>query len=201
MENRWIFSCGRGALLTLAGGFAGWAGSGCATQTPWSAAMACTVATAVSPVPEPVPPREAWRLAEAYAQRHPRCEVVVGSGDSMLPLYGDRTVLVVERVAMRDWRMGMTVIFVGDSGWPVAHALLEKTPGGWRTMGLGNRAPDRTLVRPNNYIGTVVKAFAPTLRGGPPSFAGSESVARAGAVGETEAAGPFAVGPVEWGNL
>ncbi len=140
--------------------------SGCATQTSWSVEAVCSAAAAVSPVPESVPPREAWRLAEDYARDHPKCEVLVGSGDSMLPLYRDRTVLVVERVAMGEWRMGMTVIFVGESGWPVAHTLLDKTPRGWRTMGVGNRAPDRTRVRSDNYIGTVVKAFAPALRDG-----------------------------------
>ena len=84
----------------------------------------------------------------------------------MLPRSRARNVLAVERVALRDGRMGMTVIFVGESGWPVAHTLLDKTPRGWRTMGVGNRAPDRTRVRSDNYIGTVVKAFAPALRDG-----------------------------------
>ena len=31
-------------------------------------------------------------------------------------------------------------------------------------MGLGNREPDATFVRFGNYIGTVVKAYAPTER-------------------------------------
>ena len=158
--------------------------SGCATQTSWSVAAVCSAATAVSPVPESVPPREAWRLAEDYARDHPKCEVLVGSGDSMLPLYRDRTVLVVERVAMAEWRMGMTVIFVGESGWPVAHTLLDKTPRGWRTMGVGNRAPDRTTVRSDNYIGTVVKAFAPAVHSGVTSVTQSGSVDGRGAARE-----------------
>ena len=192
VESASKFSRCCGTALVLAGGIVTLlAESGCATQTSWSVAAVCTVATAVSPVPEPVAPREAWRLAEDYARVHPRCEVLVGSGDSMLPLYGDRTVLVVERVPMGKWRMGMTVIFVGESGWPVAHTLLDQTPRGWRTMGLGNRALDRTTVRSDNYIGTVVKAFAPTVRGVATSVAPSRSVDEPGSASE-----PISMGAV-----
>ena len=74
------------------------------------------ISTSLSPVAEEVAPQDAWRLAEAYAASHPGTEVLVGSGDSMLPLYHDRTVLVVERGPMRDLHAGMTVIFVGEIG-------------------------------------------------------------------------------------
>ena len=136
---------------------------GCATQSGPVVAMQ-SIPMGLSPVEEAVAPREAWRLAEDYALEHPGCEVLLGSGDSMLPLYHDRTVLVIEPMAMSGLKAGMTVIFTGERGWPVAHTLLEKTPRGWRTMGLGNREPDRTTVRYDNYIGTVVKAFAPTAQ-------------------------------------
>jgi hypothetical protein len=129
------------------------------------AAVPRAVSTALSPVAEIVTPGEAWRCAEAYVAKHPDCEVLVGSGDSMLPLYADRTVLVVRRERMSALQGGMTVIFVGDRGWPVAHALVEKTPQGWRAMGAGNSEPDRTLVRYDNFIGVVVKAYAPTKPG------------------------------------
>ena len=48
----------------------------------------------------------------------------------MLPRSRARNVLAVERVALRDGRMGMTVIFVGESGWPVAPSLLDTMPRG-----------------------------------------------------------------------
>ena len=115
---------------------------------------------------EIVTPGEAWRCAEAYVAEHPGCEVLVGSGDSMLPLYADRTVLVVCRERMSALQGGMTVVFTGDQGCPVAHALVEKTPRGWLAMGVGNSEPDRTLVRYDNFIGVVVKAYAPVARGG-----------------------------------
>lgn len=141
--------------------------SGCATQPVRAVVQAMAdepPPSAFSPAAEEVSPREAWRLAEAYARAHPGCEVLVGSGTSMLPLYPDKTVLVVAHVAMSQLRRGMTVIFIGDSGRPVAHLLVEKTPRGWRTRGAGNDEEDRTRVRSDNYIGTVVKAYTPTVR-------------------------------------
>lgn len=142
--------------------------SGCATQARVSMPVAplagLAVAPSLSPVAEEVEARTAWHLAEDYAQYHPGCDVLVGSGDSMLPFYRDKTILVVAPIPMRDLRCGMTVIFTGDSGRPVAHLLMEKTSRGWRTMGLGNREPDDSTVRYDNYIGAVVRAFAPVSR-------------------------------------
>ncbi len=119
-----------------------------------------------SPVAEPVGAvLDGWRRAEAYAAAHPGCEVFVGRGDSMLPLYRDRTVLVVREIAMKDLRVGMTVIFTGDRGNLVAHRLLQSTSDGWLAMGDGNHEPDRTLVNHRNLVGVVVKAYATPLPG------------------------------------
>lgn len=120
-----------------------------------------------SPEPETVAWLQAWRMAEAFAAAQPGREVVVGRGDSMLPLYRDRTVLVLEAMQMSAWRAGMTVVFIGDQGRPVAHTLVSKTSQGWIACGLGNSERDRTLVRSSNYIGTVVRAFVPTQENSP----------------------------------
>lgn len=156
------------AVASAFGFFAVLAWSGCNTQArvslPAAPFVAFAVAPSLSPVAEEVEARTAWHLAEDYVQHHPGCDVLVGSGDSMLPFYHDKTILVVAPIPMRDLRCGMTVIFTGDSGCPVAHVLMEKTSRGWRTMGLGNREPDDSTVRYDNYIGAVVRAFAPVNR-------------------------------------
>ena len=136
-------------------------GGGCASTSLPVSMESRDVSTALSPVPERVTPSEAWRRAEAYAAAHPDCEVFVGSGDSMLPLYADRTVLVVQHLKVSALRRGMTAIFTGDQGRLVAHTLLEPTERGWRAIGVGNRAPDETLVRRDNMVGVVIKAYAP----------------------------------------
>ncbi|HUR56526.1 MAG TPA: S24/S26 family peptidase [Opitutaceae bacterium] len=117
--------------------------------------------TALSPEPVQVAPLDAWRLAENFAAGRTDCEVVIGRGDSMLPLYRDRTVLVLERMDLCTLRAGMTVVFIGDSGRPVAHTLVEKTARGWRAAGVASRQRDQTFIQSRNYIGTVVRAYTP----------------------------------------
>ncbi len=114
-----------------------------------------------SPVPEEVAPRDAWRLAEAYAAGRSDCDTLVGRGDSMLPLYRDRTVIVVQKLSPERWERGMTVVYFGSHGQMVAHMLVERTPRGWVAQGLGNDQRDRALVKHSNYVGTVIKAYSP----------------------------------------
>ena len=141
-----------------------WLG-GCATANPVTVGATRAAATLASPAVELVPAHEAWRLAEEFARTQPDAEAWVGSGDSMRPLYRDHTVLVVRRIAMSELHAGMTVLYLGDNGRPVAHTLMERTVRGWRVVGLGNAEPDETLVRYNNYIGTVIRAYWPAERG------------------------------------
>ncbi len=143
-------------------------GFGCATQTHAPAPPIAT--TERSPTAMVVSTREAWTLAEAFVAANPGCEILVGRGDSMLPLYPDRTILVVQAMKIAELRRGMTVVFQGDRGRPVAHALVGQTPRGWIAMGSGNREPDRTPVQFRNYIGTVVRAYTPSGETGSLAF-------------------------------
>ena len=133
--------------------------AGCASQPLNTAAL--KLAEENSPKAEQVAPREALRLAETFIATHPGAEILLGSGGSMLPLYADHTVLVIRRMKMAELRPGMTVIFLGDHGRTVAHTLVAQTSRGWVAMGLSNDEPDRVRVRPDNYLGTVVKAYEP----------------------------------------
>lgn len=123
-----------------------------------------------SPVAKEIPARDVTRAAETLAaERGGGAEVFFGRGESMQPLYRDGTALVVERMEMEALRVGMTVLFIGRAGEPVAHVLIEKTSRGWIAAGLANAAPDRTPVRYRNYLGTVVAAFAPRAEARPAS--------------------------------
>ncbi len=143
-------------LISLAG--FGW--SGCATQS--AARFSPAAVAAMSPAAEVVQPFEAMRLGKKYVAEHPGTEFLVGSGDSMLPLYRDHTVVVTQQVAVEDLKPGMTAVYFGDSGRPVAHVLVQKTSDGWVAMGVGNARADTTLVTKDNLLGVVVKAFEPT---------------------------------------
>jgi hypothetical protein len=87
---------------------------------------------------------------------------MVGSGDLMRPLYKDHTVVITERVPISDLKEGMTAVFLGDSGFPVAHVLVRKTRDGWMAKGLSNLRCDARRVRDDNYMATVVEAYEPT---------------------------------------
>jgi len=136
----------------------GW--SGCATQS--TARFSPAAVAAMSPAAEAAQPFDAIRLGEKYVAEHAGTDYLVGSGDSMLPLYRDHTVVVTQRIAVSDLRPGMTVVYTGEHGRPVAHVLVKKTSDGWIAMGVGNARCDSTPVTEANLLGVVVKAFEPT---------------------------------------
>jgi hypothetical protein len=148
---------GAAAAVALLG--LGW--SGCSTQTALT--YSPEAVAAYSPTPEVVPTFEAIRLAKKYVADHPGTDFMVGSGNSMLPLYKDQTVVVTQRVAVPELKTGMTAVFVGDQGRPVAHVLVRQAQDGWIAMGVGNERPDSTPVNSANLIGIVVRAYQPSV--------------------------------------
>lgn len=134
--------------------------SGCASEAP--VAFSQKAVDTNSPAPQVVAPLEALHMAEAYVKIHPGTDYMIGSGESMMPLYKDHTVIITQRIAMVDLKAGMTVVFIGDTGFPVAHALVKATGDGWIAQGVGNAQCDHTRVNRDNFIGMVVKAYEPT---------------------------------------
>jgi hypothetical protein len=137
-----------------------------------------------SPRPERVRPLEAVRQARLFVAAHPGTDFMVGSGDSMLPLYKDHTVIVTRRIGIHQLRPGMTVVFLDRQGLAVAHVLVRLTPSGWISMGVGNAECDPGRVVNDNYVGVVIRAFEPTgnplqalLEPGPAAVPASPSVA------------------------
>jgi hypothetical protein len=134
--------------------------SGCATQA--ASRYSPESVAAMSPRAQDVGPFEAMRLATKYVADNPGTDFLVGSGDSMLPLYKDHTVVVMQRIAMSDLKAGMTAVYVGESGKPVAHVLVKRTSIGWLAMGVGNADCDVTPVTQSNLMGIVIKAYQPS---------------------------------------
>lgn len=132
---------------------------GCASK---DVAYSPSAVAANSPAAQMVEPLELYPLANKYVANHPGTDFMVGSGDSMQPLYKDHTVIITERVPIKGLKPGMTVVFVGDNGHSVAHVLVKKTWDGWIVRGVSNLECDRRRVRADNYIAVVVGAFEPT---------------------------------------
>jgi hypothetical protein len=103
---------------------------------------------------------QAWQDAEQVSARQSGRETVIGSGDSMRPIYGDRTVLVLAPIDYANLKAGMQVGYVNRYGRRVVHVLLEPGTDGWRVQGLNNESEDRERVTRYNLIGVVYASFA-----------------------------------------
>ena len=104
---------------------------------------------------------QAWRDAEALAALDPSRLTVIGSGESMKPVYGENTVLVLQRVDFGGLAEGMNVAYRNETGRVVLHRLVAKEGArSWRVRGLNNEAEDRERVTPENLLGIVYAAFA-----------------------------------------
>src|SRR5271165_1018280 len=132
----------------------------CAAETADRVSLGAVAA--MSPAAEVVGPFDSIRMGEKYVAEHAGTHCLVGSGNSMLPLYKDHTVVITHSIAMPDLKAGMTVAYIGESGRPVAHVLVKKSFGGWIAKGVGNAGCDSEPVTKYNLIGVVIKAYEPS---------------------------------------
>lgn len=117
--------------------------------------------TPVKPVPGTDVSRiDAWMDAEKIAARDANRVTVVGAGDSMRPIYGEGTVLVLTKIAYDALKPGMQIAYLNSRGVRVVHVLLEPDNRGWRVQGLNNEMEDRERVTRYNLIGVVYASFA-----------------------------------------
>jgi signal peptidase I len=93
--------------------------------------------------------------AHALAARHGDLQVLRVEGQSMLPFFGEGSVLVVKKIDAATLRAGMVAVYQNRLGETVAHRLVEAKVGGWVAQGHNNRKADTTLVNAANLIGVV----------------------------------------------
>ena len=123
------------------------------------------VDTQVAPAPKPAPATDvgrlqAWHDAEQVAAHDADRVTVIGSGESMKPIYGENTVLVLTKINYADLKAGMQVAYVNEAGRRVVHVLLQPDERGWRVQGLNNAIEDRERVTRYNLVGVVYASFA-----------------------------------------
>jgi signal peptidase I len=93
---------------------------------------------------------DARRLAAARGDTVLRVE-----GRSMLPYFGDGSVLVVRATPVDALREGMVVVYRNRFGEMIAHRIEARAAEGWIVRGANNADADSTLVTADNLIGTV----------------------------------------------
>lgn len=129
---------------------------------------AAPVAAPVTPLPQMgkatptanISKLQAWKDAELIASLGEGRLEVIGTGDSMAPVYGENTILVISRIAFDQLQSGMTVAYTNQKGHRVVHQLLAKDRLGWRIQGFNNEVEDRDRVTQENLIGVVYASLA-----------------------------------------
>jgi hypothetical protein len=119
------------------------------------------VFTGRSPRAVSLPETVAWQQAGTLAERAPNSFVLVGSGQSMQPLYTPGTILVLQQFPYELLEPGQTVLYRNHARKIVAHVLVTRAQDGWRVAGLNNRRHDMEPVLPDNLVGVVIAAFQP----------------------------------------
>lgn len=117
--------------------------------------------TGESPRPVVLAERDAWQEASSLAAETSGAFVLVGSGQSMQPLYQPGTILVLRELSYGELKRGQTVLYRSKENKVVAHVLVAKARDGWRARGLNNRIHDMEPVCAENLVGVVVAAYRP----------------------------------------
>ena len=96
-------------------------------------------------------------LADAHriASRRADLSVLKVEGRSMLPFFGEGSVLLVKKIDASALRAGMVVAYKNRFGEMVAHRLIEAKADGWVAQGYNNSTADSTLVTADNLFGVV----------------------------------------------
>ncbi len=97
--------------------------------------------------------------ALALVANRPGMSVVRVAGESMLPYFGDNTVVVVRKIDAARVRVGMIAVYVNRFGDKVAHRIIGAVEGGWQVKGYNNDRADSTVVNGSNLLGIVYATF------------------------------------------
>jgi signal peptidase I len=96
-------------------------------------------------------------LADAHriAAKRADLSVLKVEGRSMLPFFGEGSVLLVKKIDAAALRAGMVVAYKNRFGEMVAHRLIEAKADGWVAQGYNNTKADSTRVNAVNLLGVV----------------------------------------------
>lgn len=99
--------------------------------------------------------RSAVRLASQLEYFNPELKAALGMGDSMAPLYGENTVVLIAPIAFEDLEAGMNVAYRNQRNQIVIHQLVRKEGSNWVAKGINNPTEDRERVTTANILGVV----------------------------------------------
>lgn len=97
--------------------------------------------------------------ASEVAARHSDMQVLRIAGRSMLPFFGDGSVVIVKKIEASQLREGMVAVYRNRFGETVAHRVVGTVTTGLVMQGYNNAAIDTTVVNDANLIGVVYATF------------------------------------------
>jgi signal peptidase I len=97
--------------------------------------------------------------AQKLATARPGAQVMRIEGKSMLPFFGEGSVVVIKKIDPAKLRAGMVVVYTNRFGETVAHRLVTVASGGWIAQGYNNSSADSTVVNGSNLIGVIYATF------------------------------------------
>lgn len=115
-----------------------------------------------TPAPQIVAEGSQMKAADAAAAQMAGAQTFWGIGQSMQPLYAPNTAIVVQPIAYKEIKKGMTLVYTKRNGHVVAHSVIGEDAHGYVVQGVNNDQADRESVNERNLIGVVVTAYAAT---------------------------------------
>jgi signal peptidase I len=97
--------------------------------------------------------------ARKVAELNTGWKVFKVEGQSMLPHFGENSLLLAARTDFKALRAGMLVVYKDGTGDLVAHRIIECTAQGWIAKGFNNDKVDPGLVTSDNLQGVVFGIF------------------------------------------
>ncbi len=100
-------------------------------------------------------------LADAHklAARHAGLQVLRIAGRSMLPFFGEGSVVLVKKIESAKVQPGMVVVYQNRFNETVAHRVIGGSNGSWTVQGFNNSEADSTVVNDANLMGVVYATF------------------------------------------
>ncbi len=103
---------------------------------------------------------QAWKDAEAIAALAPGRTEVIGAGESMMPVYGENTILVISKIGYDELKPGMNVVYMNRRAKLVVHQTIARERKGWRVQGINNDRADAERVTRENLVGVVYASLS-----------------------------------------
>lgn len=108
------------------------------------------------------------RVAGGVQRTEPGRTLIDGGGESMAPVMGENTVVVVQPIAYADLQPEMIVAYRNRRGVQIIHQLVRREPDGWVARGWNNANIDPEKVTPENLLGVVYAFFHTAETAGAP---------------------------------